>query len=50
MAVKRIVKRQGQLNNALVDNQLDYPIRAEFDDIDITDLFSPVLFSPIHRS
>ena len=41
MAVKRIVKRQGQLNNALVDNQLDYPIRAEFDDIDITDLFSP---------
>ena len=26
MAVKRIVKRQGQLNNALVDNQLDYPI------------------------
>ena len=50
VAVKRIVKRQGQLNNALVDNQLDYPIRAEFDDIDITDLFSPVLFSPVHRS
>lgn len=42
MVVKRIVQRQGKLNNALVDNQLDYPIRAEFDDIDITDLFSPV--------
>lgn len=50
MAVKRIVKRQGQLNNALVDNQLDYPIRAEFDDIDITDLFSPVLFFISHSS
>ena len=42
MAVKRIVNRQGKLNNALVDNQLDYPIRAEFDDIDLADLFSPV--------